>query len=324
MTPRSLTRLIRRAALAAALRILAGVALVGVVVGLVALAGRPESWSGGPRFVAGTALALAGTGTVAALLLGGLAGGVLLRIELLDSGTLSGMRVLGLGPRALLAAGAPVLLLWTALVGGGAFGVEPAAWTAVHRVKGSPAVSAAAVGRLRSGQVVTVPGGALVERQGALEARVGSLSARAERWAPDGPSWSFVGVVADDAESTWEIEHLRLRPAAAATPPRSPWTKTWTGLRRQIAAGEQADRARFVWHRRHALVVLAPLLAVTGFLLGPRRRDGLASATLRTGALAALLLLLVRAADGLPAPLLAGWAPALLGLAGLLVARAWR
>lgn len=303
------------------MRTLAGVALVGVVAGLVALAGRPESWAAGPGFALATGLALAGTGAVAALLLGALAAGFLFRVELADSGVLSGLGGLGLGPRSVLVAAGPVLLLWTGLVGACAFGVEPLAWTAVHRVKGSPAVSAAALGRLEAGEVVAVPGGALVAPGGGLRARLGDLTARAEGWAPEGAGWSFDGVHAQHAGDTWQIDRLRLRPVAPPEPPRSPWTRGWSGLRSQIASGDQVPRARFVWHRRHALVVLAPLLAVLGFVLGPRRTGSFTGATLRVGGLAVLLFLLVRAADALPAPFLAGWAPVLLALAGLVTLR---
>jgi len=315
LTPRRLSRFLGRAALGVAVRTLVGVALVGGVVGLAALAGRPEAWAGGLGFVVGTAGALAGTSVVAALVLGGLVAGFLLRIELGASGFLAGFEVLGLGPGALLRAAAPALVLWTVLVAAAAFIVEPAAWTAVHSVKGSPAVSAAALGRLAAGEVVAVPGGALAAPGQGLAAKVGELEARAESWAASGDGWVFGCVVAQHAGSRWEIEALRLRPVDAPSPPRSPWTKGWGPLRAQIAEGEQGDRARFVWHRRHALVVVAPFLAVVGFVLGPRRRAALGRATLRAGAFAASLFVLVRVADG-AGPLVGGWAPAWLAAAG--------
>jgi len=298
--------------------------LAALALGFLALAGRPGAWSGGPGLVLALVLAIAGTSALAVVLAGALLGGFLLRGQLEGTGTMAGLQTLGWGPRHLALAGLPVLSLCLFAAGFAAFSVEPAAWTAVHAVKGSPAVTAVVLSRLARGEVVAVPGGAVVQAQGRLEAALGATQASVADMSPQAGGWQLDDVRVEGASASWSAARIRLVPTGGTQRPANPLTRGWGELR---TLARQGGRSSLVWHRRHALAVLAPLLACLGFGLGGRGRRQRRPGVWVGGAALGLFLAARGAdqlvADGLLAPTLGGWAPCLLGALMLLASR-WR
>ncbi len=298
------------------MRALVGATGAAFAAGLLGVAGHPEAWSAGVAFVGRTVLAVAGTSAVAAVLGACLVAGFLLRGDLVRSGALDGLAALGWGAADVGRWSAPLLVAAAALALVGGFAIEPAAWTAMHGLKGSPALSAASLARLERGDVVALPDGAVVAVDGALAVRLGTIEATIGGLAPAEGGWTLNDVRVEGAESRWSAASVMLRPVALPGPPASPWTRGWSALRAQAHSGGGAGaRAARVWHRRHALVVLAPLLGLLGFLVGPMQRRAPGGGA-RIGALALGLFLVLRAADrmgqaDLLGPALAGWAPVL-------------
>ncbi len=285
-----------------------GVLLVTAVAGGLALTGRPEIWSAGAGFAGESVLALAGTSVGAVTLLAALAGGVVLRMRCDDDGSLSALATLGHGRRRLLLATTPMLLLTAALSALIAFVVEPAAWSTVHRVKGSPAATAIALGRLDAGEVVTLPGGAVVSDKEGLAVAWGETRAALASARPEGAGWRFEDVDVSGPTAEWTAGRIELVPVTSPAPPSSPWTFGWErGLVALGESGPSGRRGRLVFHRRFASIVLAPLLAVLGFTLAGRRRgDGSTRLVLRPLLVALGLFLIARALDSAA---LAGNAP---------------
>ena len=289
------------------------------VAGGLALTGRPEIWSAGTGFAGEAVLALAGTSAGAVTLLGALIGGVMLRMRCDDDGSLSALATLGHGRRRLLLAATPTLLLTAALIALIAFVVEPAAWSMVHRVKGSPAATAIALGRLDAGEVVSLSGGAVVSHQDGLAAAWGETRAVLGSAVPEGAGWRFEDVDVSGPEAGWSAGRIDLVPVTSPEPPSSPWTFGWErGLAALDESGRPGRRGRLVFYRRLASIALAPLLAVLGFTLGRRRRgDGSTRLVLRPLLAALGLFLVARALDsaalaGLVPAAAAAWCPTVL------------
>jgi hypothetical protein len=310
----------------ASLSVLSLVGALGAVA-VAALAGasaRPELWSAGVARVLAGVLAATGTGASACVTLAALLGPLVAARRLVDGGEAAALEALGWGRAALVRAWIPVAVAAALVAAAAGLGVEPAAWRAVHGLKGSPAAAAAAWARLEGGEVAVLPdGGAVVVRDGALRFRGGdgawSGVGAAIRPAPAGWDFGPTDAIAADG-SRWRADALRLRldgPAAARwqAAPSSPWAASWGAL----LARSDEPRARRVLHRRVALVAAVLPLGLLGLCLGwsRRRRDLLGVAVVPL-----LVFLAARLADasGLP-PVLAGWSPT--AVATLLAIWAW-
>ncbi len=202
--------------------------------------------------------------------------------------------------------------LWAALaVSTGVVGFwgEPAAWTALHDVRGARAATATAWASLQAGEVRTLgEGGGLVVRSGGVldgltGDRTWALQARGIAPSADRAGWELQGVrIAERGPqggvgAAWEVGQLTLRPEGAGAPalPRSPWAQSPGGL----MSRQGTSRGRLVLHRRLALVLCVPLLAWVGWRAGwdergPRARG---SRSVALAALAVAVLVVTRLAD---------------------------
>lgn len=312
-------------------RVLFGAILAAVAAGLLAVAARPEIWAAGTGFVVTSTLAVAGTQALALLLAAALAGGFLLHQSLAESGRLAALSSLGYGPGSLLRAMAPLLVGGALVAVVAAFWVEPTAWTAIHAVRGSPAVTAAALGRLDAGEVIALGDGAASRSVHGLEVAVPGAAATMVRAAPSAGGWLIQELAVEGEIARWSAGSLRLRPLVEPSPPTSPLTFGWARGRLALRdADGGADRARLVFHRRHALVLLAPLLVLGGFLLAARRRGADPGRPLvRVGVLGIVLFLLVRVSDqgalaGALNPVVAAWVPLAAAPLGVWILRGLR
>lgn len=313
MTRRLARSVVATTASRIAVEVLVAALLTAVAAGVLVIAGRPEAWDGGVGFVTRTVLAIAGTSAVGLLLAGGLLAGFLLRGTLVRSGALDGLASQGRGPRDLLLVCAPLLVTFAAAMAATAFVVEPVAWTEIHGVKGSPAASASVLGRLGRGELVSLPDGAAVELPSGLQIKVGERTATVGDFSADGAGWILEDVAVHSIDAQWSASTIRLIPLVQPSPPASPWTRGWSAGRLEgREPGRMGRRASLVWHRRHALVVLAPMIAICGFGLGQRRRGRWHLA--RVAAFGAWVFLALRlcdraAASGLLPGVVAGWLP---------------
>jgi len=313
LTRWSTRSVVRTTSISIAGKVLAGALSTAISIGVLVIAGRPDAWDGGFGFVLRTVFAFAGTSVVGLLLAGGLLGGFLLRGALVRSGELDGMAGQGRGPINHLMACFPLLVLFAVTMGATAFVLEPIAWTEIHSIKGSPAASAAALGRLARGELISLPDGAAIERPDGLQVKVGERTATVGSFSADGTGWSLDHVDVQSMDAHWSASRIRLLPVVPPTPPSSPWTRGWSdGRLAAKKAGRGGDRAALVWHRRHAFVVLGPLLALCGFGLGQRRRGRWHLP--RAAAFGAWIFFALRLCDqaaavGLLPGAMAGWLP---------------
>jgi len=305
----------RRQALLALGRV-AGVLLAALgLVAAAAVAARPDAWAMGPQRVGVAMLAAVGTSAGPVLPVAAGLGTATLLGALRRRGDLVGLRAQGIGAgamaRVLLL---PAVLLVLAAAGWGEL-AEPAAWRAVHRVRGAPALAAAAWESLQSGEGRTVPGGAVVLEGGALVAASEDLAfeGQLQDLRPQGARWVFDGARVDTPDGRWTTGpgRLRLRDEVRwSAPPTSPRAAHLSAL---LVRGD--ERSRQILHRRLALPwavglwFLLPLLPALGGLRAPLLAVG--------------WLLAVRAVDqsGLAAAAV-GWAPVWLLLPGLALAAA--
>ena len=286
-----------------------------LAVGALGLLGRPEAWAAGPRFVLASVAVGAGTAASAVPLGAALLVGWLLARDDRRSGEADARASLGLGGGAVRAALLPTTALLTVLAGVALLRIEPASWRAVHALRGSPAVTAVALGRLERGEVVGARGAALAPVGDALAFTSGEQNGRVTGLAPDGVGWGFAGASLEGPGGSWQIGAGTLRPVAAPAPPASPLAQSTTRL-----LGASDGRARRVLHRRLALLLAAPLLLALGWGLGGRagRSASLAPALLGLGLFGALRLADRAAQAEWIGPEPAGWLPVL-----LLAAAAW-
>ncbi len=279
------------------------------VVALGGAAARPELWSAGLGQVARAVAAGVGTGAAASVALAARLGpAIALRTRTSER---RGLAALGWGRGAVVRAWAPVAgaVLALSLVAG--LVVEPAAWRAVHGVKGSPAVAAAGWSSLKSGTVRTLADGGAVVLEGdrlRFTTGRGEWTGRAESPRPASDTWSFSAVEVRSAEQgTWTMDRAALKlvdPEAWTAPPSSPWAASLSGLRGRT----DEPRARRVLHRRLALIVAVLPLGLVGIGVGwSRRRRALVFGAL----LPAAVFLVARWSDGALPPVLAGWSPAI-------------
>ncbi len=317
-------------------------ALGTAVLGLVALgsmASLPEAWAAGPRLVLSGLLAVAGTGASALLPLVALAVGHGLSRSLSSRGEAAACESLGASAVQVFASLSPLWFGMVLLSLSVSFGVEPAAWSTIHQVRGSPAAAAAAWSRLESGEARVLGDGGVLHRDEALGLRlstgdrgwVAELAAPSPR--PAAAAWDFGSLILEDRKrgGRWEAEQLRLRmrPEPAArwlAPPSSPAS---LGLSDLALRRQSEPRAALVWHRRLALAAAVPLLALVGWLLGwesggARARGRELRTALAVGS-GVLLFVLARLADGLVLDgrlggALAGWLPLVAALCLALLA----
>ena len=307
MTPTPARRRLRRALVReAALVGLVGLA-VAILGGALGLLARPEALAAGVRFVLGLLVTSAGT-SLSAVVPGAITVGCFVVVSRWRrNGALAGLAQLGVGPRDLLRSALPILLALSVVGGLLVHLAEPLAWTAVHHLKGSPAASAAALGRLAGGEAVALNDGRIVAAPTttglALRARGWSGTAARLSATPDG--WAVEQLHVAGPASRWTVRAALLRPVDAATPPSNPLT---FGALRLLDDG--GSRAALVLHRRMALPVLGLLLGLCALQLGGRPRFG----ALALIGLALSTFALVRATDGwaragdMP-PWIAGWLP---------------
>ena len=307
MTPTPARRRLRRALVReAALVGLVGLA-VAVLGGALGLLARPEALAAGARFVIALLVTAAGT-SLSAVVPGAITVGSFVVVSRWRrNGALAGLAQLGVGPRDLLRTALPILLALSVTGGLLVHLTEPLAWTAVHHLKGSPAASAAALGRLGGGEAVVLNDGHIVAAPTttglALRARAWSGTAATLSATPDG--WAVEQLQIAGPASQWTVRAALLRPVDAATSPSNPLT--FGSLR---LLDERGSRAALVLHRRLALPVLGLLLGLCALQLGARHRFG-APALI---GLAFSTFALVRATDGwarageMP-PSIAGWFP---------------
>jgi hypothetical protein len=281
------------------------------IVALFGAAARPELWHAGLGQVALAVAAAVGTGASACVAITALFGPWLATRRLVLGGEAAALEAVGWGRADLLRSIVPLALGLVVLAAAAGLAVEPAAWTAVHRVKGSPALAAAAWARLESGAVHTLPdGGAVVfqERRLRFTTGDGGWSGALEDARPAVAGWSFGASRIDAGEGgAWSMDRLELRlesPEAWTEPPSSPWAARFGALYQR----RDEPRARRVLHRRMALIAAVLPLAALGLGLGwSRRRRSLWMAALMPAA----VFLSARLADtSAVSPLLAGWAPA--------------
>ena len=133
----------------------AGIAALG---GALALVQRPESGAAGRAFIIDALGAAIGTAAPGIALTAAVIAPFALRRALAANGVSAGLEQLGVSARDLLRSLLPILA--TLGLVGGAFVtlVEPPAWRAVHGLRGSPAASAVFLGRISSGETVSVRG----------------------------------------------------------------------------------------------------------------------------------------------------------------------
>lgn len=315
---------------------LASLLVGGLLLVTVAAAGSaalPGVQAAGPRFVA-TAL-FAAVGTAAAALVPFVAGIAAFSAAraMSRSGGAAGSASMGVSAASAWRGLWPLWLALAVLAGGVGFYAEPLAWRTVHLVRGSPALAASGWASMQAGEVRTLgEGGAAVLRDGALDAVTGdrAWSLGATSFGPDqaGEGWLLRGVRlleggAAAPVTSWEVASLRVvrrSDAAAAEPPRSPWSKDPAAL----LAGQGSSRARLVLHRRLALVFAVPLLAWLGWRGGWDERGPRATGArgLSLAGVVVVVLALTRVADraagsGALEGALAGQAPAVLSAAAV-------
>ncbi len=293
-----------------------GVAALG---GGLALLGRPEATSAGPAFAFATVLASIGTSMTAIALAGPLVGAFVARLRLERSGARGGLAQLGVGERDLVRATLPVLIAVSLLGGVLVWWAEPPAWTAVHGLKGSPAATAAFMGRLDAGEALTTGAGGLALVAASDAVQIWSRSgwtASASALGPDEHGWSIDALTVWGEDSTWEADSVRLRPVEEVGRPTSPLTRGLVDLLQG-----STDRDRLVLHRRLSLPVLGVLLGLIAWLVGAGP-PGLGPGA-RLGGLVLGTALVLRSSDmavaagTLPGGL-AGWLPAVAAAATLL------
>lgn len=302
-----------RRGLRRSLEVLGALLGAALAVGALGLLGRPEAWAAGPRFVLASVLVGAGTAASAVPLGAALLLGWLLARDDRRSGEADARASLGLGGGTVRAALLPTAALLTVLAAVSLLRIEPASWSAVHALRGSPAATAVALGRLERGEVVGARGGALAPDGDALAFVLGAREGRVTGLAPDGVGWRFADATLDAPGGRWEIGAGTLRPIAAPSPPASPLAHSTSAL-----LGATDGRARRVLHRRLALLLAAPLLLALGWGLGGRagRSASLAPALLGVGLFGALRLADRAAQAEVLGPESAGWLPVvLLGVA---------
>ena len=322
--------------------------MIALGVGLLLLsstaasAAFPRIHVAGPGLVATALLAVLGTGVGPLLPLAALASGFAVARTASTRGEAAAAAALGLSPLRTWAALLPLWALLTALCLAVGFGAEPAAWRAIDRVRGAPLAAAVAWAGLSQGEVrVLGDGGALVLERGLLRFTTGD-----GRWHGSAgglspqlneTSWRAVDLrLTEEGAGTWRVATLEARLVDERAerwlaPPSSPWSLSWSDLRRRA---RQGGRASLVLHRRLALAASVPLLALLGWLLGWAPGGSRQSARRwRAPAVAAVavgLFAVARVADHAVASnqlggALAGWLPALAaGLATALVLAPWR
>jgi hypothetical protein len=293
-----------------------GVAALG---GGLALLGRPEATAAGPSFAFATVLASVGTSMTAIALAGPLVASYVTRVRLERSGASAGLAQLGVGERDLARALLPTLAALSLLGGTLVWWAEPPAWSAVHGLKGSPAATAAFLGRLNAGEALSTgdSGLVLVAANDALQiwGRSG-WTASALAISPHDQGWSIKELQVQGTESDWRAETVRLRPVREAGPPTSPLTRSMA----ELLQGS-TERDRLVLHRRLSLPVLGVLLGLIAWLAGAGPAGVGPGARLGGLVLGAVLILRtcdLGVASGTLPGALAGWLPSA-AMGGLLL-----
>jgi hypothetical protein len=313
-----------------ALAVLAlGTALL-LLAAVASTAAFPRIHAAGPDVLLTALLAALGTGAAPLLPLAGLGAGFAVARSAGRRGEAAAAAALGWGPWRIQRSLAPLWIGLALVCFGLGTWAEPAAWRAIHYVRGAPLASAVAWAGLQAGEVRPLSdGGALVLRDGAIAFTTGDRSWRGTAGLPeplpDQGGWRIDGleVVALDElgrEARWQVSALTLelepgRRDRWLAPPTSPWTLGWGALR-----ARDGRRAAMVLHRRIALAACVPLMALLGWLIGWAPGGARqATAAWRVPAVAGCAIALfaaTRSADhavawgALPGGL-GGWAPAL-------------
>ncbi len=320
MTPAAARRTLAQSLLSNALVVYLlglGVAALG---GGIALLGRPEATAAGPSFAFATVLTSIGTSMTAVALAGPVVGSFAARVRLERSGARAGLAQLGVGERDLVRALLPALAALSILGAVLVWWVEPPAWTAVHGLKGSPAATAAFMGRLDGGELLTTGSGELAVVAAGDAVQIWSRSgwaASAVALGPDSQGWSIDGLEVHSVDSTWRAKSVRLRLVAEVGRPTSPLTR---GLMELLRSSSSRDR--LVLHRRLSLPVLGVLLGLIAWLVasGPA---GVGPTARLTGVVLGTVLVLrgsdVAVTSGTLHGALAGWLPAVAVAALLLL-----
>ena len=318
---------------------------IGLGVGLLMLAAvassatAPRVHAAGAGLVLLALLAAIGTGSAPLMPLSALVAGFAVSRTSSQRGEVAAAEALGTGPFRAWVSLAPLWALLAAsclLLG---YGAEPAAWRALHRVRGAPLAATVAWAGLSQGEVRGLgEGGALFVARGELRFTSAdrSWSGGARRVEPaDAASWKAEGVVLEErGRGAWTIDSMALtledqRRDRWLAPPTSPWSLSLPDL-----AARDDGRSALVLHRRAALAAAVPLLALIGWLLGwapgGRRQAGRWWRAPAVAVVAATLFAVARASDhavaqGRIGGGLAGWLPALAAcvVTGLLALR-WR
>ena len=311
MTPTAARRTLAQSVLAnAGAAYLLGFA-IAALGGAIALLGRPEAAAAGPSFVAATLLASVGTSMTAIALAAPAVAANATRVRWERSGARAGLAQLGVGERDLVRALLPSFAV-LGLAGGALVWLsEPPAWTAIHGLKGSPAATAAVLGRLAADETLSAGAGDLVLASEGDRVQVwgrAGWTATAASLRPAARGWQIERLEVRSGTDTWGAGQLRLHLIEPPEPPTSPLARGLGDL-----LGDETPRARLVLHRRLALPLLAVVLGLMGWLAGGTRA-GIGPAA-RLAALILGTVLALRGADlaaarGILGAGTAGWLPA--------------